>query len=207
MSYTPTNALISIDIQNDFCPGGALAVGEGDAIIPFVNDQIAYARTHNAPIIMTQDWHPATHASFADNHDGKSPFDMVEMFYGAQVLWPRHCVQGSQGAAFHSDLHVNPADLVIRKGFRPEIDSYSAFFENDKQTTTGLHGYLQNRGVTSVTMVGLATDFCVAFSALDAARLGYQTSVLLQGCRAIDLDGSLAAQLAAMRDAGITLID
>ena len=207
MSYTPTNALISIDIQNDFCPGGALAVGEGDAIIPFVNDQIAYARTHNAPIIMTQDWHPATHASFADNHDGKAPFDMVEMFYGAQVLWPRHCVQGSQGAAFHSDLHVNPADLVIRKGFRPEIDSYSAFFENDKQTTTGLHGYLQNRGVTSVTMVGLATDFCVAFSALDAAELGYQTSVLLQGCRAIDLDGSLAAQLAAMRDAGITLID
>jgi len=207
MSYTPTNALILIDIQNDFCPDGALAVSDGDAIIPFVNDQIAMARGQNAPVIMTQDWHPANHASFADNHDGKAPFEVMDMFYGAQVLWPSHCIQGSKGAAFHNELHVNAADLVIRKGFRPEIDSYSAFFENDKQTTTGLHGYLQNRGVTSVTMVGLATDFCVAFSALDAAELGYQTSVLLQGCRAIDLDGSLAAQLSAMRDAGISLID
>ena len=206
MSYND-NALICIDIQNDFCPGGALAVMDGDHILEVVNDKIAQAQRQHQPIIMTQDWHPASHKSFASNHQDKSPSDMTEMPYGPQILWPDHCVQGTNGAQFHEDLNINAANLVIRKGFRDEIDSYSAFFENDKTTTTGLHGYLQNRDVKAVTLVGLATDFCVAYSALDAARLGYEVTVDLSGCRAIDLDGSLALQLAAMRQAGIQLIE
>ena len=206
MSYND-NALICIDIQNDFCPGGALAVMDGDHILEVVNHKIAQAQRQHQPIIMTQDWHPASHKSFASNHQDKSPFDMTEMPYGPQILWPDHCVQGTNGALFHEDLNINAANLVIRKGFRDEIDSYSAFFENDKTTTTGLHGYLQNRDVKAVTLVGLATDFCVAYSALDAARLGYDVTVDLSGCRAIDLDGSLARQLAAMRQAGIHLIE
>ena len=206
MSYND-NALICIDIQNDFCPGGALAVMDGDHILEVVNHKIAQAQRQHQPIIMTQDWHPASHKSFASNHQDKSPFDMTEMPYGPQILWPDHCVQGTNGALFHEDLNINAANLVIRKGFRDEIDSYSAFFENDKTTTTGLHGYLQNRDVKAVTLVGLATDFCVAYSALDAARLGYDVTVDLSGCRAIDLDGSLALQLAAMRQAGIHLIE
>ena len=206
MSYND-NALICIDIQNDFCPGGALAVMDGDHILEVVNHKIAQAQRQHQPIIMTQDWHPASHKSFASNHQDKSPFDMTEMPYGPQILWPDHCVQGTNGAQFHEDLNINAANLVIRKGFRDEIDSYSAFFENDKTTTTGLHGYLQNRDVKAVTLVGLATDFCVAYSALDAARLGYDVTVDLSGCRAIDLDGSLARQLAAMRQAGIHLIE
>ena len=200
-------ALICIDIQNDFCPGGALAVAQGDDIIPLVNQMMHTAKSDGQAVILTQDWHPDNHASFADNHENAQPFDMVEMSYGGQVLWPKHCVQGSQGAAFHDMLHSDSADLVIRKGFRKEIDSYSAFFENDQSTPTGLHGYLQTRGVTHLTMVGLATDFCVAFSALDGAKLGYDVSVDLAACRAIDLDGSLAAQLDAMRTAGISLIN
>ena len=206
MSYND-NALICIDIQNDFCPGGALAVMDGDHILEVVNHKIAQAQRQHQPIIMTQDWHPASHKSFASNHQDKSPFDMTEMPYGPQILWPDHCVQGTNGAQFHEDLNIKAANLVIRKGFRDEIDSYSAFFENDKTTTTGLHGYLQNRDVKAVTLVGLATDFCVANSALDAARLGYEVTVDLSGCRAIDLDGSLALQLAAMRQAGIQLIE
>ena len=206
MSYND-NALICIDIQNDFCPGGALAVMDGDHILEVVNHKIAQAQRQHQPIIMTQDWHPASHKSFASNHQDKSPFDMTEMPYGPQILWPDHCVQGTNGAQFHEDLNIKAANLVIRKGFRDEIDSYSAFFENDKTTTTGLHGYLQNRDVKAVTLVGLATDFCVAYSALDAARLGYDVTVDLSGCRAIDLDGSLALQLAAMRQAGIHLIE
>ena len=201
-----SNALICIDIQNDFCPGGALAVTGGDAIIPVVNQMITTAKAQGDALILTQDWHPNDHKSFASSHDEASPFDIVEMFYGSQVLWPTHCVQGSDGAAFHKDLRADSADLIIRKGFRASIDSYSAFFENDRQTPTGLHGYLQERGITKLTMVGLATDFCVAFSALDGARLGYDVSVDLAACRAIDLDGSLAAQLDAMAQAGITLI-
>lgn len=201
------NALICIDIQNDFCPGGALAVADGDAIIAPVNQMIADAKARGDAIVLTQDWHPDDHASFADNHDAATPFDIVEMFYGAQVLWPKHCVSGSAGASFHANLDTDHADLVIRKGFRAAIDSYSAFFENDQTTPTGLHGYLQARGITKLMMVGLATDYCVAFSALDGAKLGYDVTVDLGACRAIDLEGSLARQIEAMRQAGITLIN
>ena len=155
--------------------------------------------------VLTQDWHPADHASFAANHEGRAPFEMIEMPYGPQVLWPTHCVQGSEGAAFHPDLRTDPADLIVRKGFRPEIDSYSAFFENDRTTPTGLEGYLRTRGVTALTMVGLATDFCVSYSAIDAARLGFEVTVAENLCRAIDLEGSLAAQRGAMADAGVRI--
>lgn len=196
-----TDALIVIDVQNDFCPLGALAVADGDAIIPRINALMADFAT----VVLTQDWHPADHASFAANHAGAAPFSLVEMPYGPQVLWPTHCVIGSAGAAFHPGLRTDPAQLVIRKGFRPEIDSYSAFFENDHRTPTGLDGYLRARGVTSVTLVGLATDYCVAYSALDAAKLGFSATVLMDACRAIDLNGSLAEATAKMRAAGVTL--
>lgn len=196
-----TRALIVIDIQNDFCPGGALAVSGGDQIIRGVNALMQ----HIPCVVLTQDWHPADHSSFASQHAGKSPFDTTEMPYGTQVLWPDHCVWGSDGAAFHPGLHVDPADLIIRKGFRRAIDSYSAFFENDQTTPTGLHGYLNERGITDLTMVGLALDFCVNFSALDAARLGYNVTVKTDLCRAIDMDGSLNAATQAMQSAGVTL--
>ncbi len=195
-------ALIVIDVQNDFCPGGALAVPEGDTIVAGINAAMAGADA----VILTQDWHPAGHSSFASSHDGKAPYETTEMPYGSQVLWPDHCVQGSQGAAFHPALKADAADMIIRKGYNPAIDSYSAFFENDRSTPTGLHGYLQTRGISAVQMVGLATDFCVQFSALDAAALGYDVSVALDLCRGIDLEGSLEASLTAMRDAGVTLI-
>lgn len=195
------DALIVIDVQNDFCPGGALAVAGGDAILAEVNALLGAFEVK----VLTQDWHPADHASFAANHPGAAPFSMVEMPYGPQVLWPTHCVQGTAGAAFHPGLNVDAADLVIRKGFRAQIDSYSAFFENDRSTPTGLDGYLRDRGVGAVTLVGLATDFCVAYSALDAARLGYAVTVQMSACRAIDLDGSLAAACAQMRAAGVVL--
>lgn len=198
-----TEALIVIDIQNDFCPGGALAVAEGDVIIPRVNDLMAEFHT----VVLTQDWHPRHHASFAVNHTGAAPFSLTEMPYGRQVLWPTHCVQATEGADFHPGLATDPAHLVIRKGFRPQIDSYSAFFENDRTTTTGLDGYLKARGITAVTLVGLATDYCVAYSALDAARLGYSVRVLMGACRAIDLNGSLAAMTEQMRAAGVALED
>ena len=200
------SALICIDIQNDFCPNGALAVTGGDEIISRANLMMADAKSAGAAIVLTQDWHPDDHSSFASSHDEKSPFDMVEMSYGPQVLWPKHCVIGSLGAAFHDDLDSDSADMVIRKGFRRAIDSYSAFFENDRQTPTGLHGYLQIRDISHITLIGLATDFCVAYSALDGARLGYDVTVDLSACRAIDLEGSLAAQLDAMRQAGVTII-
>ncbi len=196
-----SKALIVIDIQNDFCPGGALAVAGGDAIIPRVN-----ALMDDFPVrVLTQDWHPADHSSFAANHPGAQPFGLIDMPYGPQVLWPVHCVQGTNGAAFHSALKTDPADLVIRKGFRPAIDSYSAFFENDHETPTGLEGYLRTRGVTDLTLVGLATDFCVAYSAIDAAKLGFAVTVLEGACRAIDLDGSLDKARADMRAAGVRL--
>lgn len=195
------HALIVIDVQNDFCPGGALAVPGGDEIIQRINGLLG-----EFPVrVLTQDWHPPDHASFASQHPGMAPFGTVEMPYGPQVLWPDHCVQGSPGAAFHAGLHTDAADLIIRKGFRRGIDSYSAFFENDRTTPTGLDGYLRSRGVSSVTLVGLATDFCVNYSALDAARLGYGVTVPEGACRAIDLDGSLKAARAAMRDAGVAL--
>ena len=186
-------ALLIIDVQNDFCPGGALAVADGSAIVPLIN-----RLQSKFPLkVMTQDWHPADHTSFADNHSDAQPFSMIEMPYGSQVLWPSHCVQGSQGADFHSDLETDNVALIVRKGFRKEIDSYSAFFENDRTTPTGLTGYLREQGMTSLVMVGLATDFCVRFSAVDAAKLGFDVSVVSDACRAIDMDGSLGD---AMRD-------
>ena len=194
-----TDALIVIDVQNDFCPGGALAVAGGDQIIPDINAMM----DEFSVIVLTQDWHPGTHLSFAGNHPGAAPFSVVEMAYGPQVLWPAHCVQGTNGAAFHPVLRTGRGQMVIRKGFRPGIDSYSAFFENDRVTATGLEGYLRTRGVTGVVLVGLATDFCVAYSALDAARLGFEVTVRAEACRAIDLDGSLAAARGQMAAAGV----
>ena len=196
-----TQALIVIDVQNDFCPGGALAVPEGDQIVVGINTLMGEFST----VILTQDWHPAGHSSFASSHAGKAPYDMVDMPYGPQVLWPDHCIQGTDGAAFHSVLNTTRADLIIRKGYNPAIDSYSAFFENDHSTPTGLEGYLRTRGITDLTMVGLATDFCVNFSAVDAARLGFGVTVRQDLCRAIDLDGSLDAALSGMRDAGVQI--
>ncbi|MEX0350954.1 MAG: bifunctional nicotinamidase/pyrazinamidase [Paracoccaceae bacterium] len=193
-------ALLVIDVQNDFCPGGALAVPGGDEVVPVINRMMDLFGT----VLLTQDWHPVGHSSFASTHAESAPYDLVEMSYGPQVLWPDHCVQGSEGAGFHPDLRVE-ADLILRKGFRAEIDSYSAFFENDKTTPTGLDGYLRTRGITDLTLVGLATDFCVHYSAVDAARLGYAVTVEFEACRAIDLDGSLAAAVDAMTSAGVTL--
>lgn len=196
-----TQALIVIDVQNDFCPGGALAVPEGDQIVPGINALIEAHET----VILTQDWHPAGHSSFASSHAGKVPMEVIEMPYGPQVLWPDHCVQGSEGAAFHKDLNTTRADLIIRKGFNPAIDSYSALFENDQKTPTGLEGYLRSRGITDLVMVGLATDFCVNFSAVDAAKQGFTVTVKQDLCRAIDFDGSLTAAQEGMKAAGVTL--
>lgn len=196
-----TQALIVIDVQNDFCPGGALAVPEGDQIVPGINALIEAHET----VILTQDWHPAGHSSFASSHAGKVPMEMIEMPYGPQVLWPDHCVQGSEGAAFHKDLNTTRADLIIRKGFNPAIDSYSALFENDQKTPTGLEGYLRSRGITDLVMVGLATDFCVNFSAVDAAKQGFTVTVKQDLCRAINFDGSLTAAQEGMKAAGVTL--
>ncbi|TIT18657.1 MAG: bifunctional nicotinamidase/pyrazinamidase [Mesorhizobium sp.] len=195
-------ALVVIDLQNDFCPGGALEVAGGDEIVPLVNDLIR--RTEH--VLLTQDWHPAGHSSFASSHPGKRPFETIDMPYGEQTLWPDHCIQGSLGSDFHSGLAWSKAELVIRKGFRPAIDSYSAFFENDRTTPTGLAGYLRDRNIETLTLVGLATDFCVAFSALDAVKLGFATSVRLDACRGIDLNGSMERMLGRMRDAGVALI-
>jgi nicotinamidase/pyrazinamidase len=199
----PANeALIVIDIQNDFCPGGALAVAGGDDIVAPVNALMRDYRVR----VLTQDWHPAGHSSFASSHPGRDPFAVIDMPYGPQVLWPDHCVQGSDGAAFHPALDADLADVVIRKGFRSEIDSYSAFFENDHTTPTGLEGYLRARGVDHVILVGLATDFCVNFSAVDAAKLGFKTQVVESLCCAIDLDGSLAAAKTGLLDAGVEIV-
>jgi len=194
-------ALIVIDVQNDFCPGGRLAVADGDAVVPAINAMLAAF-----PIrVLTQDWHPADHSSFAASHPGAAPFSVITMPYGPQVLWPVHCVQGSAGAAFHPGLDADRADLVIRKGFRAAIDSYSAFFENDHRTPTGLEGYLRSRGARRLTLAGLATDFCVAYSAIDAAGLGFEVTVIESACRAIDLDGSLAEARRKMTAAGVRL--
>lgn len=194
-----TDALIVIDVQNDFCPGGALAVADGDAIIPQINALI----DDFAVVVLTQDWHPGNHSSFAVNHPGAAAYSVLQMDYGPQVLWPVHCVQGTAGAMFHTKLRTDPAQMVIRKGFRPGIDSYSAFFENDHTTPTGLDGYLRSRDVKTVTLVGLATDFCVAYSALDAAGLGYHVRLIASACRAIDLNGSLAAARSKIIAAGV----
>ena len=196
-------AFLMIDIQNDFCPGGALAVAGGDEIVGRVNA----LQTSFDVRVLTQDWHPADHASFADMHEGGEPFSVVDFPYGPQVLWPRHCVQGSEGAAFHPGLETNGADMIIRKGFRSAIDSYSAFFENDKVTPTGLAGYLRERGVEHVVLAGLATDFCVYYSAVDAVAQGFKATLLTDCCRAIDLDGSLDAAMADMHDKGVRVTE
>ncbi|MDI6027335.1 bifunctional nicotinamidase/pyrazinamidase [Corticibacterium sp. UT-5YL-CI-8] len=196
-------ALVVIDVQNDFCPGGALAVAGGDEIVPIVNRLIA-SSDH---VVLTQDWHPAGHSSFASYHPGRQPFETTTMPYGEQVLWPDHCIQGAWGAEFHPELVWTRAELIVRKGFDPAIDSYSAFYENDRATPTGLAGYLRERGIGKVVLVGLATDYCVAYSALDAAGHGFDTTVLLEACRAIDLNGSMAAMMVAMRDAGVKIVE
>ena len=196
------HALIVIDVQNDFCPGGALAVAGGADIVPGINAAMVQADC----VVLTQDWHPANHLSFASQHAGRAAFDVVEMAYGPQVLWPDHCVQGSHGAGFHPGLNVAAAHLILRKGHRRAIDSYSAFFENDKTTSTGLFGYLQQLGITQITLAGLATDFCVAYSACDAARLGLGVRLRTDLCRAIDLDGSLQRAQAEMAALGVQLV-
>jgi nicotinamidase/pyrazinamidase len=199
MTPDDRDVLLIVDVQNDFCPGGALAVPDGDAIIPAVN-RLARSFAH---VILTQDWHPPGHASFASSHPGRSPFDAIEVSYGTQILWPDHCVQGTQGARFHPELNVPHAELVVRKGFRSAIDSYSAFRENDRLTPTGLAGYLRERGLERVTMCGLATDFCVAFSAIDGREAGFEVAVVTAACRGIDIDGSVARAMRSMSEAGV----
>ncbi len=195
----PDSALIVVDVQNDFMPGGALAVPDGDAVVPAVNRLAA----RFAEVVLTQDWHPREHSSFASRRPGRAPFSTVAMPYGTQVLWPDHCVMGSEGAAFHPGLAIPHARLIIRKGCNPAVDSYSAFLEADRATRTGLDGFLASRGIRRVWLAGLATDFCVAWTALDARRFGLETTVIEDACRAIDLDGSLARAWAAMADAGV----
>jgi nicotinamidase/pyrazinamidase len=199
MRLTAQDVLIVVDVQNDFCPGGALAVPRGDEVIAPIL-RIAPRFEH---IVLTQDWHPANHASFASSHPGKQPYDSIELAYGAQTLWPVHCLQGSKGAEFHPALHLPQAELILRKGFRPQIDSYSAFFENDHATPTGLAGYLRERGLTRAFFAGLAYDFCVGYSALDARRLGFEAVVLRDACRAIDLHGSVKYIEASFAEAGV----
>lgn len=196
-----TDALLVIDVQNDFCAGGALEVPDANSIVPRINKLIAQFST----VVFTQDWHPAHHSSLASEHSGKKPMDVVSFPYGDQVLWPDHCVQGSAGAQFHPDLTVDTAQMIVRKGFRKQIDSYSAFFENDKTTATGLSGYLKERGVTRLFCVGLATDFCVYFSALDAKRQGFETVVIHDACRGIDISGSVSAACQHMIELGIVM--
>lgn len=195
-------ALLVIDVQNDFCPAGALEVAGGNEIIPYINEEMAKYDC----VVLTQDWHPKGHSSFATSHEGKNPLELIKMPYGDQVLWPDHCVQGSKGAEFHPDLNIEQANAIIRKGSNPFIDSYSAFFENDRKTPTGLDGYLKSLEIEKINLVGLATDFCVNYSAQDAANLGYKVSVLEKMCRAIDLNGSLAAAKSEMQDCGVEFI-
>ena len=197
-----SDVLIVVDVQNDFCPDGALAVPEGDAVVPLINRLME----RFAHVILTQDWHTPGHSSFASAHPGKSPYETVEAAYGPQILWPDHCVQGSEGAEFRWDLDVTRAELIVRKGFQPDIDSYSTFYENDHTTSTGLAGYLRERGFRHVYLCGLATDFCVTWSALDARREGFEATVIEDACRAIDLEGSLAAARAEMLAAGVALV-
>lgn len=197
----PDTALIVVDVQNDFIPGGALAVPGGHEVVEPINALIE----RFDHVVLTQDWHPPGHSSFASSHPGKEPFSSVEMHYGPQTLWPDHCVQGSPGAEFHEDLAWTKAQLVLRKGFRGPIDSYSAFFENDRKTPTGLAGYLRERGLRRLVLAGLATDYCVHYSALDATRLGFKVSVVTEASRAIDLGGSLGEAERGMRAAGVSL--
>ena len=198
-----TDALVVIDVQNDFCPGGALEVPAGDEVVAPINGLMARFRH----VLLTQDWHPADHVSFASMHEGRDPFEVVEVDYGPQVLWPDHCVQGTAGAEFHAGLKVDSAELVIRKGYRRNIDSYSALFENDRATPTGLAGYLRDRGFKRLFMAGLATDYCVAYSALDGREQGFEVFVIEDACRGIDLEGSVDAAWRRMADAGVKRTD
>jgi len=203
MHITPHDVLLVIDVQSDFCPGGALAVPDGDAVLAPIH-RLAPVFHH---IILTQDWHPLNHSSFAAAHSGHEPYQQIDLSYGPQTLWPIHCVQGSQGADFHPALQLPQAELILRKGFRPAIDSYSAFYENDRTTPTGLAGYLHERALTRVFLAGLAYDFCVGYSALDARRLGFDAIVIRDACRAIDLNGSVDHIESEFAKAGVTLID
>jgi serine/threonine protein kinase len=198
-SPTENRALLVVDVQNDFCPNGALAVPGGDHVVPIIN-KLSRRFAH---VILTQDWHCEDHLSFASSHPGRKPMSLIELPYGPQILWPDHCVQGTPGAEFHPDLELDRCELILRKGYHRDIDSYSAFFENDRQTPTGLAGYLRERGLTRLFIVGLATDFCVAYSAIDARRLGFEVTVIENGCRGIDVDGSLDASWAQMAEAGV----
>ncbi|MBS1804245.1 MAG: bifunctional nicotinamidase/pyrazinamidase [Acidobacteria bacterium] len=203
MDIISDDVLIVIDVQNDFCPGGALAVAGGDEVIPVIH-RVAERFEH---IVLTQDWHTPDHFSFASAHAGKKQFEQAELSYGMQTLWPDHCVQGTAGAGFHSDLNLTRAELIVRKGFHRTIDSYSAFFENDHATATGLGGYLKERGFGRVFLAGLAYDFCVGYSALDARRLGFEAVVLKDACRAIDLNGSAQAMEEEFVRAGVQVVD
>ena len=198
-----TDALVVIDVQNDFCPGGALEVPNGDEVVAPINGLMELFRH----VLLTQDWHPIDHISFASMHEGRNPFEVIQVDYGPQVLWPNHCVQGTSGAEFHAGLNVDSAELVIRKGYRQTIDSYSALFENDRSTSTGLAGYLRDRGFERLFMAGLATDYCVAYSALDGRREGFEIVVIYDACRGIDLEGSVEAAWQQMTDAGVERID
>jgi nicotinamidase/pyrazinamidase len=202
MNRNDRDVLVIVDVQNDFCPGGALAVPQGDQVVPAVN-RLAAEFAH---VVLTQDWHPRGHASFASSHPGKQPFDTTDVSYGQQILWPDHCVQGTRGAAFHPALEVPHAELVLRKGFRAAIDSYSAFFENDRRTPTGLVGYLKERRLERITLCGLATDFCVFYSALDGCRAGFEVTVATDACRGINVDGSLDGAMRSMKEAGVILL-
>jgi nicotinamidase/pyrazinamidase len=203
MSISSADVLVVIDVQNDFCPGGALAVPDGDSVIEVIQ-RVAFNFQH---IVLTQDWHPPGHHSFASTHEGKRHFESIELPHGTQTLWPEHCVQGTRGADFHPSLHLPQAELILRKGFRVDIDSYSAFFENDRVTPTGLAGYLRERGLTRVFLAGLAYDYCVGYSALDARGLGLDTVILRDACRAIDLDGSVARIEAEFARSGVTIME
>lgn len=207
MNTAPTpgehDLLLVIDVQNDFCAGGALALPGGEQVVAPIN-RLARQFRH---VVLTQDWHPPGHQSFASSHPGHQPFDTVQLAYGAQTLWPDHCVQGSQGAALHADLEIPHAELILRKGYHAAIDSYSAFYENDRRTRTGLTGYLRERGLRRLFLAGLATDYCVLYSALDACREGFEVVVQLDACRGLNHEGSLAAALRAMHQAGVEIRD
>ncbi|MDA3507129.1 bifunctional nicotinamidase/pyrazinamidase [Acinetobacter junii] len=197
------SVLIVVDVQNGFTPGGNLAVANADEIIPKIN-QLAQKFKH---IVLTQDWHPDQHISFADNHPNKKPFETIELDYGRQVLWPKHCVQGTHDAEFHPHLNIPTAQLIIRKGCHQNIDSYSAFMEADRKTPTGLNGYLREHQINTVYIVGIATDFCVAWTAIDAAELGFDTYVIEDACKAIDLNGSLQQAWQDMSQKGVHRIE
>ncbi|SDU66766.1 MULTISPECIES: bifunctional nicotinamidase/pyrazinamidase [Pseudomonas] len=202
MPNASRTALLVIDVQNDFIPGGQLPVPEGDLIVPLINR----LGDRFKQVIIAQDWHPPGHASFASSHPDREPYEVIELPYGPQTLWPDHCVRATAGAELHKDLNLPHAQLIIRKGCNPDIDSYSAFLEADRKTTTGLAGYLKERGIDTLYLVGLALDFCVMFSALDARAAGFNVFVVLDACRAIDLDGSLAAAIERMQVAGVDLV-